>query len=154
MLWRGPHFDWADYMIFAACFMLRGRDMHIDFLRLLFLVGMVCPLIQAHFLWPLLKLKSSSLRLNKGFRLFNFLQAIFFCPWMWCDGFLQRVCHAGPSSLVFLQDVKCSRIVIHRPKFRRIDCSLNWSYFKHGELRCESVKIALRQWFLNSSLFF
>ena len=28
-------------MIFATCFMLRGRDTHIDFLRLLFLVGMI-----------------------------------------------------------------------------------------------------------------
>ena len=28
-------------MIFAACFMLRGRDTYIDFLRLLFLVGML-----------------------------------------------------------------------------------------------------------------
>ena len=28
-------------MIFAACFMLRGLDTHIDFLRLLFLVGMI-----------------------------------------------------------------------------------------------------------------
>ena len=28
-------------MIFAACYMLRGRDMHIDFLRLLFLVSMI-----------------------------------------------------------------------------------------------------------------
>ena len=28
-------------MIFAACFMLRGRDTHIDFLRLFFLVGMI-----------------------------------------------------------------------------------------------------------------
>ena len=27
-------------MIFSACFMLRGRDSHIDFLRLLFPVGM------------------------------------------------------------------------------------------------------------------
>ena len=62
-------------------------------------------------------------------------------------------CHAGPSLLVFSQDVKFSRVVIHRSKFRRMDCNLNWSYFKHGELRCESVKIALKQWFLNSSLF-
>ena len=30
-------------MIFAAYFILRGRDMHIDFLRLLFLVGVICP---------------------------------------------------------------------------------------------------------------
>ena len=28
-------------MIFAACFMLRGGDTHIDFLRLLFLVGVI-----------------------------------------------------------------------------------------------------------------
>ena len=28
-------------MIFAARFMLRGRDTHIDFLRLLFLVGII-----------------------------------------------------------------------------------------------------------------
>ena len=41
MLWRGLHFDWTNYVIFAACFMLRGRDTHIDFLRLLFLVSMI-----------------------------------------------------------------------------------------------------------------
>ena len=28
-------------MIFAACFMPRGRDTHIDFLRLLFLVSKI-----------------------------------------------------------------------------------------------------------------
>ena len=33
-------------MIFASY--LRGRDMHIDFLRLLFLVGVICPLMQEH----------------------------------------------------------------------------------------------------------
>ena len=33
-------------MIFAAY--LRGRDMDIDFLRLLFLVGVICPLMQEH----------------------------------------------------------------------------------------------------------
>ena len=33
-------------MIFA-CY-LRGCDMHIDFLRLLFLVGVICPLMQEH----------------------------------------------------------------------------------------------------------
>ena len=41
MLWRGLHFDCANYVIFAACFILRGRDTHIDFLRLLFLVSMI-----------------------------------------------------------------------------------------------------------------
>ena len=34
-------------MIFAAYFIMRGRDMHIDFLRLLFLVGVTYPLIAA-----------------------------------------------------------------------------------------------------------
>ena len=37
-----------------------------------FLVGRICPLMQAHFLWPLLKRKAFSLRLNKGS---NFLQS-------------------------------------------------------------------------------
>ena len=32
---------WANYVIFAACFILRGSDTHIDFLRLFFLVGMI-----------------------------------------------------------------------------------------------------------------
>ena len=41
MLWRGLHFDWPNYVIFAACFMLRGSDTYIDFLRLLFLVGRI-----------------------------------------------------------------------------------------------------------------
>ena len=35
-------------MIFAAYFILRGRDTHIDFLRLLFLIGVICPLMQQH----------------------------------------------------------------------------------------------------------
>ena len=34
-------FDGANFVIFATCFMLRGRDTHIDFLWLLFLVGMI-----------------------------------------------------------------------------------------------------------------
>ena len=33
-------------MIFAAYFILRGCDTHIDFLRLLFLVGVICRLMQ------------------------------------------------------------------------------------------------------------
>ena len=37
-------------VIFAAYLILRGHDMHIDFLPLLFLVGMICPLMQEHFL--------------------------------------------------------------------------------------------------------
>ena len=53
----GKRFDWAN-VIFAAYFILRGRDTHVNFLRLLFMVVMICPLIQEHFLWPLLKSKA------------------------------------------------------------------------------------------------
>ena len=35
-------------MIFATYFFLRGCDMHIDFLRLLFLFGVTYPLMQEH----------------------------------------------------------------------------------------------------------
>ena len=44
-------------IIFAACFILRGLEKHVDFLRFMFLVGIICPLMQEHFLWPLLKCK-------------------------------------------------------------------------------------------------
>ena len=35
-------------MIFATYFIARGCDMHIDFLQLLFLVGVICRLMQEH----------------------------------------------------------------------------------------------------------
>ena len=35
-------------MIFTAYFILRGCDLHIDFLRLLFLVRVICRLMQEH----------------------------------------------------------------------------------------------------------
>ena len=38
------------YVILAACFTLGGHDTLIDFLWFLFLVGMICPLMQEHFL--------------------------------------------------------------------------------------------------------
>ena len=57
MFWRVLRFDCAN-VIFASCFVLRGRDTHFDFLRLLFLVDLICPLMQEHFLSLLLKRKS------------------------------------------------------------------------------------------------
>ena len=45
----GKHFDWAS-VTFASYYMLRGRDTHITFLRLLFMVGMICPLMEEHFI--------------------------------------------------------------------------------------------------------
>ena len=118
---------------FAACFILRGHDTRIDFLRLLFLFGMICPLMQEHFLRPLLKLKSLPLRLNKSFSLFILLQS---ASWIWItksDILLSmnvirnvmvsfNLCHAGPSSFsIFLNDVKFSPKVIYRSKFRGMD---------------------------------
>ena len=46
-------------VILAACFTLKGHDPLIDFLWFLFLVGkMICPMMQDHFLWPLLRGKA------------------------------------------------------------------------------------------------
>ena len=73
------------------------------------------------------------LRLNKGFRMFNFLQS---ASWIWItksDILLSvnvirnvmvsfNLCHAGPSSFsIFLNDVKFSPKVIYRSKFRGMD---------------------------------
>ena len=55
------------------------------------------------------------------------------------------------SFLNCLQDVKLSRIAIYRDEFRRMNCSLNWSFISCGELHCDSVKIKTM---INSSLFF
>ena len=45
--------------MFAAYFIPRVRDTHIDFLWLLFLVSVICPLIQEHLL-PVKKLISQA----------------------------------------------------------------------------------------------
>ena len=55
------------------------------------------------------------------------------------------------SFLNCLQDFKLSRIAIYRDEFRRMNCSLNWSFISCGELHCDSVKIKTM---INSSLFF
>ena len=57
------------------------------------------------------------LQLNKGYRLFNFLQS----------GFLECFVMLGLARWWFLQDVKFFQIVICRSKFWRMDCTLNWS---------------------------
>ena len=97
-----------------------------------FLVGRICTLMEAHFLWPLLKRKAFLLRLNKGS---NFLQSAF---WIWitkrfslvreCNVFLQCCIPLGPAHQFSLQNVKLSRIVTYRSKIIRVNCSLNWSY--------------------------
>ena len=98
----------------------RSHNTHIDFLRLLFLVGMICPLMQEHFLRPLLKRKSLPLRLNKSFRLFSLLQS---ASWIWIakgDILLSvnvmvsfNLCHAGPSSF----SIYCTMLNFRRKWF-------------------------------------
>ena len=122
----GKRFDWAN-VIFVAYFILRGRDMHINFLRLLFMVDMICPLMQEHFLRPLSKSKAhqcGEIRvlgclISQAICLLdlNNFKRFSFWPWMWC--FPAMFCHAGPSSLAFL----AGRVVIS--KSRRMDCSFN-----------------------------
>ena len=46
----GFSFNWEN-VTFAACFILSGCDTHIDFLRLFFLVRVICLLMQEHSLW-------------------------------------------------------------------------------------------------------
>ena len=62
-----------------------------------FLVGRICPLMQAQFLWPLLKRKAFLLRLNKGS---NFLQSAF---WIWITKRFSLVRELGvlASRLIF-----------------------------------------------------
>lgn len=45
------------------------------------------------------------------------------------------------SSLNSLPDVKLLWIAIYRNEFKRMNCSLNWSFISCGELHCDSVKI-------------
>ena len=106
IFWVLP-FEWVK-VNFAACFILTGHDTHIDFLRLLFLVGMICSLMQEHFLRPLLKRKSLPLRLNKSFRLFFLLQSAS-SIWIAKGDILLSVkvmvsfnfCHVGSSFSIF-----------------------------------------------------
>ena len=63
-----------------------------------FLVGRICPLMPAQFLWPLLKRKAFLLRLNKAS---NFLQSAF---WIWITKRFSLVRELGtPASRLIFQ---------------------------------------------------
>ena len=64
-----------------------------------------------------------------------------------CNVVVVSRCAQFVSFLNCLQDVKLSRIVIYRDKFRRMKCN----FISCGELHCDSVKIKTM---INSSLFF
>ena len=128
-----------------------------------FLVGRICPLMQAHFLWPLLKRKAFLLRLNKGS---NFLQSAF---WIWitkrislvreCNVFLPCCITLGPANQFSLQNVKLSRIVTYRSKIIRVNCvegqcrnfffwsTLNAWIFFHLIFPCMNFFFVLRERF-------
>ena len=64
-------------MIFAACFTLRGRDTHKDFVLCFFLYGQDLSSDASAFSLNSFETQSSLLRLNKGFPFFNVLQIAF-----------------------------------------------------------------------------
>ena len=130
-IWRNKR-GWEAYTTLTSCenAAYSNRVISID-CSYCFLFGRICPLMQAHFLWPLLRRKAFLLRLNKGS---NFLQSAF---WIWsnrfslvreCNVFLQCCITLGPARQFSLQSVKLSRIVTYRSKIKRVNCSLNWSY--------------------------
>ena len=157
----GKGFDWAN-LIFAAYFILRGRDTHTGYwFSAVFVSGRHdLPSYARAFSLTSYEMLNSSLWINKGFRLFNFSKILdlhnykrfYFCPWML--RFPAMFCHAGPCSLAFLarcQILTDSHFQIQSFKSRRMDCS----YINYGELRCDSVMISLKamNFIINSSLF-
>ena len=62
-------------MLFAAYFIMRGHNTHIDFLRLLLVGRHDLPSYDIAFSLTSYVTESSSLRLSKGFKLFDFLQS-------------------------------------------------------------------------------
>ena len=73
----GKHFDWAN-LIFAAYFILTGRDTHTGY----WFSGVIVsgqhdlPSYARAFSLTSFEMLNSSLRLNKGFRLFNFSKVL------------------------------------------------------------------------------
>ena len=89
------------------------------------------------------------LRLYKDFRPFNLFSSV---SWIWItkSDFLLSgnamvscnvlSCWTQLVIVFFLRDVKFSRIVIYRSKFRRMDCTLNWNYIHYGGLHNSKYK--------------
>ena len=102
---------------------------------------------------------NSSLRADKGFRLFNFSKVQYstlYWIWIIISDFLFSVnvtVSYNVSSRWAQLLSACSRIVIFRS--RRMNCSFkNWSYINYGELRCDSVMISLKAMNFKLQLFF
>ena len=83
----------------------------------MFLVGMICPVMQEHFFDLFWNVKFFIAAKLKGFRLF-------------------KVPPESQWKAIFSVSLVC------RSKFRRMDCSLNWSFINSGELCWDSFMIA------------
>ena len=114
MLWKVLHFHWVN-VILAACFALRGHDTHRFTVVWLFIIGRICPLILAHFVWPLLKSK-----------------AFYYC-WIRVPIF-SKVPSGSWFSLVHECNLFCNavsrwaQLVSFLCSAVFFKCSLNWSY--------------------------
>ena len=92
---------WLSKLIFADYFILRGRDTHIDFLRLLCLVGIFFDLFWNVKLFNAAKLRVLGCLISSKCLLdLNNYKRFSFCPWKW--RFPVMFCHVGLSSLAFL----------------------------------------------------
>ena len=126
-------FCWVDYPLEGFTFLTEqmwfklpvsywkvDHGRRIDLFWFLFLVGRICPLVQKHILWPLLKRKT------------------FYYGWI-CN-----VVSRWAQLVSFLCSVQLSRVVIYRFKVIRMKCSLKWrSDINYGELHCGSVDSSL-----------
>ena len=97
------------------------------------------------FSFTFFEMQSSSLRLNKGFRLSDFLKS---ASWIWkifiqrfsfvteSDGFLKVLSRWAQNVSVFSRMLNSQGKWFRDANFWRMDWSLNWSYINYGDKNC------------------
>ena len=97
------------------------------------------------FSFTFFEMQSSSLRLNKGFRLSDFLKS---ASWIWkifiqlysfvteSDGFLKVLSRWAQHVSVFSRMLNSQGEWFRDANFWRMDWSLNWSYINYGDKNC------------------
>ena len=97
------------------------------------------------FSFTFFEMQSSSLRLNKGFRLSDFLKS---ASWIWkifiqrfsfvteSDGFLKVLSRWAQHVSVFSRMLNSQGKWFRDANFWRMDWSLNWSYINYGDKNC------------------